>query len=66
MFIVIEKREKMKILVVDSSNSSMKFSLFDESSDKLLLSGLFERIGFEGSKYTISFADQNPNYEAKY
>ena len=49
----------MKILVVDSSNSSMKFSLFDESSDKLLLSGLFERIGFEGSKYTISFADQN-------
>ncbi|MBQ6323960.1 MAG: acetate/propionate family kinase [Bacilli bacterium] len=52
----------MKILAVDFSNSSMKFSLYAENNE-LLVNGLFERIGFEGSKYTLFFNNQNISEE---
>jgi acetate kinase len=40
----------MKILVINSGSSSIKYKLFDAAADALLCSGLVERIGLEGSR----------------
>jgi len=42
----------MKILSVNAGSSSLKFQLFEMPEEKVLISGLFERIGIDGS-YTI-------------
>jgi acetate kinase len=39
----------MKILVVNSGSSSIKYRLFDMTDESLLANGLVERIGIEGS-----------------
>ena len=43
----------MKIMSINAGSSSLKFSLFDMDTENVLVSGLFERIGIEGSCYTI-------------
>ena len=43
----------MKIMSINAGSSSLKFSLFDMDTQNVLVSGLFERIGIEGSCYTI-------------
>jgi len=45
----------MKILVINSGSSSIKYKLFDTATDALLCSGLVERIGLAGSrvKHTV-------------
>lgn len=43
----------MKIMSINAGSSSLKFSLFDMDTNEVLVSGLFERIGIEGSAYTI-------------
>lgn len=43
----------MKIMSINAGSSSLKFSLFDMDTEEVLVSGLFERIGIEGSCYTI-------------
>ena len=43
----------MKILCVNAGSSSLKFTGFDMPSEKVLISGVFERIGIDGSFYTI-------------
>ena len=43
----------MKIMSINAGSSSLKFSLFDMDTKDVLVSGLFERIGIEGSFYTI-------------
>lgn len=48
----------MKILAVDFSNSSIRFSLFNDNCNTVLADGLFERIGFENSKYTFNFNEE--------
>lgn len=45
----------MKVLSVNAGSSSLKFSLFDMANDNVLTSGVFERIGIEGSTFTIKF-----------
>ncbi len=45
----------MKILSVNAGSSSLKFSLFDMETEDVIASGLFERIGIEGSAYTIKY-----------
>lgn len=39
----------MKILSVNAGSSSLKFQLFEMPEEKVLISGLFERIGIDGS-----------------
>ena len=39
----------MKVLVVNSGSSSIKYRLFDMSNESVLAKGLIERIGIEGS-----------------
>ena len=43
----------MKILSVNAGSSSLKFTGYEMPEEKVLISGLFERIGIEGSNYTI-------------
>ena len=45
----------MKIISINAGSSSLKFSLFDMKDEHVIASGLFERIGIEGSNYTIKF-----------
>lgn len=45
----------MKIISINAGSSSLKFSLFDMNDETVIASGLFERIGIEGSCYTIKY-----------
>ena len=45
----------MKILSINAGSSSLKFSLFNMDDESVIASGNFERIGIEGSLYTIKF-----------
>ena len=43
----------MKILSVNAGSSSLKFQLYEMPEEKVLISGLMERIGIGNSFYTI-------------
>ena len=45
----------MKIISINAGSSSLKFSLFDISDESIIASGNFERIGIDGSFYTIKY-----------
>lgn len=45
----------MKIISINAGSSSLKFQLFDMDDEKVLAGGYFERIGIEGSFYTIKY-----------
>ena len=45
----------MKIISINAGSSSLKFSLFDMSDESIIASGNFERIGIDGSFYTIKY-----------
>ena len=45
----------MKIMSVNAGSSSLKFSLFDMDKSLCIASGYFERVGLEGSFYTIKY-----------
>ena len=45
----------MKIMSINAGSSSLKFSLFDMNTEEVIISGLFERIGIEGSCYTLKY-----------
>lgn len=48
-------RDIMKIMSVNAGSSSLKFSLFDMRTEETIASGYFERVGIEGSFYTIKY-----------
>ncbi|WP_156299708.1 acetate/propionate family kinase [Streptobacillus canis] len=43
----------MKILVLNSGSSSLKFSVIDTASEEVMIKGLCERIGIENSRFSI-------------
>ncbi|MEG2322613.1 MAG: acetate kinase [Bacilli bacterium] len=43
----------MKILSVNAGSSSLKFQMYEMPEEKVLISGVFERIGMDDSLYTI-------------
>ena len=45
----------MKIISINAGSSSLKFTLFEMDNEEVISSGVFERIGIEGSKYTIKY-----------
>ena len=45
----------MKILSINAGSSSLKFTLFDMKNETVIASGLFERIGIDGSNYYIKY-----------
>ena len=54
----------MKILSVNAGSSSLKFTLIELPSREVLISGLFEKIGMEGSCYTIKYNGEKTTKEA--
>lgn len=55
----------MKIISINTGSSSLKFSLFDMNDESVIASGLFERIGIEGSCYKIKFNGQTIKQEVE-
>ena len=55
----------MKIMSINAGSSSLKFSLFDMNTKEILTSGNFERIGIEGSFYTIKYQEFKIKEEAE-
>lgn len=47
----------MKLLSVNAGSSSLKFRLYEMPEEKLLMKGMFERIGLFGSCYSIRISD---------
>ena len=45
----------MKIISINAGSSSLKFTLFDMVDETVIASGLFERIGMDGSNYAIKY-----------
>ncbi len=54
----------MKILSINAGSSSLKFSLFNMKDESVIASGIFERIGIDGS-YTIKFNGEKIKEDAK-
>ena len=55
----------MKILSVNAGSSSLKFTLIELPSREVLASGLFEKIGMDGSKYTIKYHGEKYEKDAE-
>lgn len=53
----------MKIISINTGSSSLKFSLFDMKDESVIASGLFERIGIDGSCYTIKYNGEKISQE---
>ncbi|MDO5754923.1 MAG: acetate kinase [Tissierellia bacterium] len=47
----------MKILVINCGSSSLKYQIFDMDDESVLVQGLVERIGIEGSRLTQKHGD---------
>ena len=43
---------------INAGSSSLKFCLFDMKDESVIVKGQFERIGIEGSSFTIKFRDE--------
>lgn len=48
----------MRILTLIPEESSLKYSLYNTENEMPLTNGIFERIGLEGSKYSILYNDE--------
>lgn len=48
----------MKIMSINAGSSSLKFCLFDMRDESVIVKGQFERIGIEGSSFSIKFRDE--------
>ncbi|MFV0249691.1 MAG: acetate kinase [Bacilli bacterium] len=55
----------MKILSVNAGSSSLKFQLYEMPEEKVLISGIFERIGIDNSFYTIKINDNKIKKEVQ-
>ena len=55
----------MKILSVNAGSSSLKFQMYEMPEEKVLISGVFERIGINDSFYTIKINGEKIKKEAE-
>ena len=54
----------MKILAVNCGSSSLKFQMYEMPEEKVLISGVFERIGIDNSFYTIKVDGEKTKKDA--
>ena len=52
----------MKLLSVNAGSSSLKFRVYEMPEEKLLMKGMFERIGLDGSSYNIRIGEEKYIY----
>ncbi len=55
----------MKILSVNAGSSSLKFQAYEMPEEKVLISGVFERIGLDNSFYTIKLNGEKVRHEVE-
>lgn len=55
----------MKIISINAGSSSLKFRVFDMKDENVMAKGQFERIGIEGSFYTIKFGEEVVRHEVE-
>ena len=55
----------MKIISINAGSSSLKFTLFSMEDENVIASGIFERIGIEGSFYTIKYSNEKIEEEVE-
>lgn len=55
----------MKILSVNAGSSSLKFTMLELPEEKVIISGTFEKIGIDGSFYTIKYNGNKDRKEVK-
>ena len=55
----------MKILSINAGSSSLKYTLFEMPEEKVLVSGVFERIGMDKSMYSIKINGEKREIEAE-
>lgn len=55
----------MKVLSVNAGSSSLKFQMYEMPEEKVLISGLFERIGINDSFYSIKINGEKTKKEAE-
>ncbi len=48
----------MKIMAINAGSSSLKFGLFNMENESCIASGVAERIGLEGAKFTLKYSDE--------
>ncbi len=53
----------MKVLAINAGSSSLKFQMYEMPEEKVLISGLFERIGIKDSCYSIKINGQKNKKE---
>ena len=54
----------MKILSVNAGSSSLKFTMFEMPEEKVVINGTFEKIGLEGSFYSVKYNGEKVKKEA--
>lgn len=52
------RRIFVKLLSVNAGSSTLKFRLYEMPEEELIMKGMFERIGLEGSSYSIRIGDE--------
>lgn len=55
----------MKILSVNAGSSTLKFRLYDMPEETVLMKGTFDRIGLEGSNYSIRIGEEKIGKDIK-
>lgn len=55
----------MKIMSINAGSSSLKFSLFEMNTKECIASGNFERVGLDGSFYTIKYRGEKIREEVE-
>lgn len=58
-------KKTMKILVINSGSSSIKFQLIEMPAEVIIASGVVERIGLQGAKIKYQAGDKELNEERK-
>lgn len=53
-----------KIFVINAGSSSIKFKLFDMPKEVVIISGIVEKIGLNGSSVKIVFNNKKRNFKS--
>ena len=53
----------MKLLSVNAGSSTLKFRLYEMPEENILMKGNYERIGLDGSKYSLTIGDKKESAE---
>ena len=53
----------MKVISINAGSSTLKFKMYEMPEEKVIVSGLFERIGAKKSSYTLKYNGEKETKE---